>query len=176
MSSICFYCGADGQAPICQRWELFVAYDVPSQNDLASNRGAWSPDNKWSAARSSRARYKALRDTLRLFVALKMREEKVTRADKKRRVIITRYFGGHQKLRDKGNLIGGMKPLLDALVLEGALVGDRPQDVEDHYNQQPDPDIRGVQIIIEEFAEEPDDYQNPGEIDKLMQDPWEGDR
>lgn len=49
------------------------------------------------------------------------------------RVRFVRYSAGRL---DKGNLIGGMKPLLDALVLEGVLFDDSTQWLDDAYEQQ----------------------------------------
>jgi len=47
-------------------------------------------------------------------------------------LLLIRY--GPQTL-DKGNLIGGAKPLLDVLTEEGILVDDRPEWLEDKYEQ-----------------------------------------
>ena len=50
----------------------------------------------------------------------------------KRRVTITRYSSG---TLDQGNLVGGCKPLIDAMVRLGLLVDDTPELLEDHYAQ-----------------------------------------
>jgi hypothetical protein len=49
----------------------------------------------------------------------------------KRRVVITRYG----KTLDYGNLVGGAKPLVDALVHEGVLYDDSPTYLADTYLQ-----------------------------------------
>lgn len=54
----------------------------------------------------------------------------------KRTVVITRYSAGEL---DKGNLIGGCKALLDALVLMGLIFDDSTKWLEDHYQQKPAP-------------------------------------
>ncbi len=53
----------------------------------------------------------------------------------KRRVTITREYGGRQRERDKDNLSGGMKPLVDAMVSERLLADDNPTHAEIHYQQ-----------------------------------------
>ena len=39
------------------------------------------------------------------------------------------------KLMDYGNLVGGCKPLVDALVKTKLLVDDNPTNLRDHYRQ-----------------------------------------
>lgn len=66
----------------------------------------------------------------------------------KRRIAITRHG---TKLLDYGNLVGGCKPLLDALVAEGVLYDDSPAWVEDHYQQTIAPK-KEVGIVVEVWA------------------------
>lgn len=60
---------------------------------------------------------------------------KIPRAIGKRRLVVTRMFCGREKERDYINLVGGMKSVVDALVLEGLLVDDKPAALEDAYRQ-----------------------------------------
>ncbi len=53
-------------------------------------------------------------------------------APRKRKVTFTRHSSG---TLDYGNMVGGMKPLLDALVLEGFLFDDSPAWLDDTYEQ-----------------------------------------
>jgi hypothetical protein len=50
-----------------------------------------------------------------------------------------RYYGKRKRPFDRGNLAGGMKPLLDELVSAGWLVDDSPKFCQDHYAQEKSP-------------------------------------
>ncbi len=58
----------------------------------------------------------------------------------RRRVHVVRY--GARTL-DYGNLVGGFKPILDALRMQGMLVDDCPRWVEERYEQCP----RGGMVV-----------------------------
>lgn len=64
-----------------------------------------------------------------------------------RRIVFTRYSAGEL---DYGNLVGGAKPLVDALVKEGVLYDDKPRWLDEDYRQQPTPKGRG-RIVIEVY-------------------------
>lgn len=65
-------------------------------------------------------------------------------ASGKRHVIITRH--SPRKL-DHDNLVGGCKPLVDALVACGALVDDDPESVSVEYRQSAEPS-QGVTVEL----------------------------
>ncbi len=73
-------------------------------------------------------------------------------AKRLRRVTLTRYYTGRSQRRDRGNLIGGMKPILDALVRQGFLVDDSEQWCEDHYAQVRHEMLAGVAVMLEELV------------------------
>jgi Holliday junction resolvase RusA-like endonuclease len=139
---ICEYCGANPDHPVLNRWEVFIPLEPPSQNQIASaNRGDWK----------KRAEYRSFRDSYTFYLTSWRNKQKIPLPSTKRRVVFTRFYSRHGQLRDKGNLIGGMKSLLDAMVGAHLLADDKPQDVEDFYHQ-----IRGtesgVRIVLEELS------------------------
>lgn len=70
----------------------------------------------------------------RQFTALLM-AKLVTKADGPRYVRITRIIGPGGKLMDVGNMIGGCKALVDAMVNTGLLVDDSPGSCSIFYRQ-----------------------------------------
>lgn len=140
--STCRLCGCDGDAPISASWEFFIPVAAQSQNRLV-NRGL------------KRFRYAAVRTDFLVVVMAESRRLRIPRAKAKRRVTMTRLYGKGCSRFDHGNLVGGMKPLLDVLVSQALLVDDSERFVEDHYRQEPlpreDPNV-GVVVLVEEFA------------------------
>jgi len=134
-------CGACGQAlpPALRSWEMFIPIEPPSQNVLATNKGA------------SRHRYRKLRDDYTTMLRGYRRLYRIPEALGRRRVFIDRVFNGRGRAYDRGNLVGGCKPLLDALVAVGLLVDDAPTFLEDHYSQRRG-DEPGVVVRLEELA------------------------
>lgn len=76
---------------------------------------------------------------------------RISTAPGKRRVTITRVYGGRQRPFDYANLVGGSKGLVDAMAIEGLIEGDDPSRLEDHYQQVQGKPI-GVTITIEVLA------------------------
>lgn len=135
----CPYCGADPDVPVSARWAGFFPLEPPSQNRVAGNKAG------------GRFVYRRFRDGYEfLFRAWRVREE-IPLPARRRRVVITRHFSGQGKRRDRGNLIGGCKPLLDAMILAALIVDDRESDVEDHYKQERVAGEPGVHILLEEL-------------------------
>ncbi len=95
--------------------------------------------------------YKRLRDTFTLLV--KSESLTVRRCEKgeRRRIVITRYGA---RVLDYDNLVGGAKPLVDAIRRSELIEDDRPACVDLEYNQNkcPKKDERTV-ITITEVAE-----------------------
>lgn len=100
-------------------------------------------DNRW--------RYKQERDAWHWELKAARLHWKVPKATGRRRVTMTRLFGGRQKEWDPDNLSGGMKPIVDALVLEGLLVGDDAASAQIYYEQVRGP-VRGLKLMLEELA------------------------
>lgn len=138
--SRCPFCGGNSEAPLRGRWETTLALEPPSQNKLTvkGERGAFL----------ARKLYRKFRDDYGWL--LKSWAQGIPLPAGRRRVIITRYYSGRGQRYDKGNLIGGCKPLLDAMVLAHLLLDDDEESVEDHYLQESAPES-GVHIIIEEL-------------------------
>lgn len=49
---------------------------------------------------------------------------------------------------DYGNLVGGFKPILDAMTLEFLLFDDSPEWVDDHYTQVVSNRLRHGETVI----------------------------
>lgn len=65
-----------------------------------------------------------------------MRNEGVPRASGRRKLTITRFAVSRRHLLDRGNLIGGCKPLLDAAIHQGLIVDDKEEYLDDEYRQE----------------------------------------
>lgn len=106
---------------------VFDAVKIPSQNVIGGNFGGL----RW--------RYGKLRDALTVEAKAGKLNGKVPPAKKQRTVLFVREYAGREKIRDYGNLVGGAKPLVDALVAVGLLIDDSPEWSEQIYEQ-----IRGT--------------------------------
>ena len=133
---VCSRCNAPLSIP-GKRWEFTLHLEPPSQNVVSGNKGG------------GRFKYKDFRDFYRLLLKNQIQSLQIPPAKTKRRVLITRLYSGRGRKRDHGNIVGGCKPLLDALTLEGLLVDDSEKFVEDHYYQERGKD-QGVRIVIDE--------------------------
>ena len=134
--SACAKCGYDAAAVVVARWSFVVDRDPPSLNARLHNSGA----RRWA--------YKRERDDWRTEIRGHKFARGVRVAAERRRVTLTRLYAGRQKRRDQDNLAGGMKAVVDALVLEALLVDDSEQHSEIHYAQVRG-DQRGLLIEIE---------------------------
>lgn len=106
------------------RFDFRVFHKSTSQNELRSNHGA------------ARFRYKAERTWWERALRDRMTEGVVDCAKARRIVRLTRELTGRERPRDYGNLVGGLKPVLDAMVRVGVLVDDSEQWLTDIYEQQ----------------------------------------
>lgn len=107
-----------------ETWTFHIPLEPPSQNTVAGNHG------------STRWRYAKLRDEFVAWMQQGKANEGIPTATKRRRVLITRQYGSRGKRRDRGNLIGGCKPLLDAMTIAGLITDDKEEGVDDHYGQE----------------------------------------
>ena len=97
-----------------------LPFASPSQNQ--TNRWHWSKKKK-------------MRETVALIARMAMRRRGIPadyRAERRMRVEVVRYSAG---TLDFGNLVGGFKHCLDALVDAGAIRDDSPTWVDEHYSQ-----------------------------------------
>lgn len=137
----CQACGFDPQAAVSEAWTFLVTRAAVSQNKLGSNRGG----NRWT--------YAQLRADYEWSVLANVRKHGIPPATKRRRISLTRLYLPRQRAFDRGNLIGGLKPLLDVCVRQGLLVSDSPEWCLDHYSQERHPALLGVRVCLEEFAD-----------------------
>jgi hypothetical protein len=88
-----------------------------------------------------------------VFVALNRLDKLPPPATGPRRVrlVRVRQAGAGERAYDRGNLVGGLKPVLDALVRHKLLVDDSPRHLVDHYADVVG-EQRGVLVEIEELA------------------------
>lgn len=94
--------------------------------------------------------YAKLRSKFQTWIMVGMANGKIAKATGRRRLTITRYVRSRRYLLDRGNFIGGCKPLLDAARLQGLIVDDTEALLDDHYVQKIDADPR-VEILVEDL-------------------------
>jgi hypothetical protein len=136
----CRLCGGMPYAVVVASWVLRIDRDAPSQNILASNKGG------------ARFKYKREREAWVTLLSVEKARLRAPEAGKPRRVQVRRLYSGRKKQRDMGNLIGGLKPVIDALKWSGWIVDDSPAWVEVHYSQERVASGDGTLITIEELA------------------------
>lgn len=105
-------------------WSFFIARRPPSLNDRLHNSGP----TRW--------RYAKVRDEWCLEVRAARLAQGIPKATGPRMLLVRRLYKGREQERDFINLVGGYKPVVDALVLEGLLVDDRPAMLVDAYEQE----------------------------------------
>ncbi len=136
----CAMCHYDAEQAVGAAWNLFVPREAPSLNERVFNTG-----NKAHV-------YRRERDAWCLWFRSERLRLKIPEARTKRRVVMTRIYGGRQKQRDFDNLVGGMKCVVDALVIEKLIMDDNANGVELHYAQRESPTRRGLDVRIEEIS------------------------
>lgn len=137
----CRLCGGRPDAEVAASWTFLVERDAPTQNVMGNNRGG----GRW--------RYKQEREAWRRLLWFPVNVWRIPDAVHKRRVTITRCYAGRQKIRDHGNLVGGLKPAVDAMVICKLLKDDSSEWAEIYYHQRRVSTAeRGTLITIEEFA------------------------
>jgi len=119
-------------------WSFTMSIEPPSQNTVASNKGP------------GRHKYRKFREDYEELLRAFMAKLEIPKARGRRRVFITRLYSARGQKRDRGNIVGGCKPLLDAMTNVGLLVDDKEEFLEDHYDQQR-ANAKGVWIRIEEI-------------------------
>jgi hypothetical protein len=106
---------------------IMLPFATPSQN--AYQRWHWR-------------RRSELRDTCQMIIRVFLRVRPLPQARAPYRATVSVLRLGKRML-DYGNLVGGCKPVLDALVREGVIRDDSPRWVAEQYNQDKAP--RGVE-------------------------------
>jgi hypothetical protein len=139
----CKLCGGMPYAKVVANWSFRFDRDAPSQNDVGNNKGVTA----------SRWKYRHERGAWVSMLSSWAIDMRIPFAEVKRRVTITRCYSGRQQLRDQGNLVGGLKAAVDAMVLCKLLKDDSPEWCEIYYHQRRvDSAERGTLITIEELA------------------------
>jgi hypothetical protein len=104
-------------------WTFFIARRPPSLNERLHNGGP------------TRFAYAKVRDAwIWEFRAARLAHG-IPAATGPRRLIARRIYSGREQERDFVNLVGGYKPVIDAMVRERLLVDDRPAMLADTYEQ-----------------------------------------
>jgi hypothetical protein len=140
VSDACRLCGGRPDAEVVASWTLEIDRDAPSQNLRLVNKGP------------GRFAYSKERDLWVMLFMVAARSAGVSRVAAPRRVTLTRRYSGLKKLRDHANVIGGMKPVVDAMVRAGLLVDDSPRWFEGHYHQERVTRGGGTVVLLEELA------------------------
>tara|TARA_R110002020_G_scaffold207256_2_gene412647 strand:- start:2873 stop:3283 length:411 start_codon:yes stop_codon:yes gene_type:complete len=115
----CPACGYDYTLCVENTYTITLHQSAQSLNAVGVN----SKNNR--GYRGARNRWKRL---LTPFATL-------PKADGYRRIFFTRYWGKGKRAFDYGNLVGGLKPLLDEIVRAGHLVDDSPKQCAEYYAQ-----------------------------------------
>jgi hypothetical protein len=80
--------------------------------------------------------YRRLRERFCSWIMVGMANGGIPRASGKRTLRIVRYAKTKRYLLDRGNFIGGCKPLLDAAIAMGLIVDDTEDMLDDIYEQR----------------------------------------
>jgi hypothetical protein len=134
----CPRCDHDPEQAVARRWEFTVGAPVPSLNDHKQNDG-----RGWA--------YRKMRDQWVAMMRFCVGRHQITRPMDKRRVLLTRLYSSPQREWDPDNLVGGCKPVIDAMVKAGILLGDSRKHAEISYRQEKGETI-GVRFLVEELV------------------------
>lgn len=95
--------------------------------------------------------YKRLRDTLETWLMVGRVNNRIPKATQRRRLTITRYAKTEHHLLDRGNFVGGCKPLLDAAIRQGLIIDDKEVHLDDIYEQRVDRRDPRTEVRIDEI-------------------------
>jgi hypothetical protein len=102
---------------------------------------------------SGRWAYKRIRSDWERAIGRASYLHEVERATRPRRLTFVRLWGKGQRAFDIDNLVSGGKPIRDAAVTAGLIVGDAPSEAIIHYDQRKSDDgVPAVLLLVEEFA------------------------
>lgn len=135
----CVKCGFDPDAIVGRSWSFFIERRTPSMNDRLANTGPRA------------FVYRKERDAWCWLFRAKKLELRIPIALCRRRVTLTRLYAGRERERDKDNLIGGLKAVVDAMVSEALLFNDTSIGAEIHYAQMQDRRT-GLLVELADFA------------------------
>jgi hypothetical protein len=132
----CSKCGYDEDAPVLASWTFVIARPVVSLNRGSTNKGA----NRWE--------YASERSAWAWHLRAHRLDQRIPLATELRRLTLTRLIGPRCRAFDRDNLIGGLKPVVDAMVRELLLTGDAEQHAEVHYLQEKHK-LSGLHVLLE---------------------------
>lgn len=141
--SACVKCGHDPEVAVLRSWSFHVPRAPESLNAHSVNAGL------------ARFVYAKKRNAWLSDLATMARVERIPEAIVKRRVTLTRVYHGRCRAFDRDNLAGGMKMIVDALVLAGLITDDSPRWAELHFAQRKvsgASSYAGLDVHIEELA------------------------
>lgn len=138
----CARCGHDPSAQPTATWQFHIPRAVTSGNRHVYNVGG----SRWAYAKE--------RDEWTWWFRKARRENHITDTTTKRRVTLTRYYGGRQREFDQDNYATGAKPIVDAMVRAGLLVDDKCEYADISYVQihTDVAEQRGLLVTIEELS------------------------
>jgi hypothetical protein len=136
----CCKCGHDPEAKVTASWSFVIERDPPSMNERIHNEG------------SARFAYARERKIWADWFRVARVTNRIPPADARRRVTLTRLFSGRQQSRDRDNLVGGQKVVVDAMVLTSLLADDADRWAQIHYAQERG-EHRGLHVLLEELAD-----------------------
>lgn len=103
-------------------WRITLQEVYPSQNVLMRRYG-------------NHHAYRRLIDHYVNLFRVAMLSGNIPAARGRRKLVIRRVVRSERYRLDRGNLVGGGKPFLDAAVRAGLIVDDREEHLDDHYEQ-----------------------------------------
>lgn len=118
-------------------WSIRIQRHTPSQNVLV---------RKYKNPHA----YAKLRNELSQWIMVGMANAGIPKAKRRRRLTITRFAKSKRHLLDRGNLVGGCKPLLDAATQQGLILDDKEEHLDDIYHQEVGPAAE-VHILVEDL-------------------------
>jgi hypothetical protein len=92
--------------------------------------------------------YARLRDELASWIMVGMANGRIPKATGKRVLIVTRYAKSKRYLLDRGNHVGGCKPLIDAAIIRGLITDDTEDALDDRYKQDIDAEAPRTEIVV----------------------------
>lgn len=128
-------CGYDGSLPVRLRLEIRIDLPAYSLNQIKTN----------PRSHQSNPLYRRMRDAY----TKALRQAGIPKAERRRRIVFTRVYAGACRKFDHDNLVGGLKPLRDALRMVGAITNDTEACLEQHHKQIPG-DSNRIELLIEE--------------------------
>lgn len=139
MSGPCTRCGHDPSAIVVASWCFVIeGVEVASLNAHTVNVG------------HARHAYRRHRDHWHWAIRAERLRLAIPAATRLRRVTLVRLMGKGQREFDPENLSGGLKPMVDGLVAEKLIVGDRRDQAQISYDQRR-ASKPGLMVVIEEL-------------------------